>query len=80
MFEYVVEYWEEDTKSVETARGILAADSYVSATQKAYDFCKSPKQDSDNIIYIYVSELENPLEWEDIKDWVEEKKKKKQWD
>ena len=78
MFEYVVEYWDEDTKSIETARGILAADSYASATQKAYDCCRSPEQGSDGIFSIYVSELENPLSWEDIKDYVEEKKK--QWD
>lgn len=77
MFEYVVEYWDEDTKSIETARGILAADSYASATQEVYNFCRSPKQDSDGIISIYVSELENPLSWETIKDWVEEKKR--QW-
>ena len=78
MFEYVVEYWDEDTKSLETARGILAADSYASATQEVYNFYRSPEQGSDDIFSIYISGLENPLSWEDIKDWVEEKKK--QWD
>ena len=68
----------KDTKSVETARGILAADSYASATQKAYDLCRNPEQGTDDIFSIYVSELENPLSWENIKDYVEEKKK--QWD
>lgn len=78
MFEYVVKYWSDDEQRVMTSRGILAADSYASATQEAYDFCKSPEQDLDGIISIYISELDNPLVWEDIKDWVEEKKK--QWD
>ena len=78
MFEYVVEYWDEDTKSIKAASGILAADSYASATQKAYDLCRSPEQGTNGIFSIYVSELENPLSWEVIKDYVEEKKK--QWD
>lgn len=60
---------------METARGILSADDYVSATKKAHDFCYDHLT---SINSIYVAELDDVLSWDDIKDWVEEKKK--QWD
>lgn len=78
MFEFEVRYWDEDTGKAVNARGILGAESYIDATKKAIDYCSIPGHSGAGVISVKVSELENPLDWEELKDWVKEKRE--EWD
>ena len=41
--------------------------SYIKAMEKVID------HSGENIISVYISELENPIEWKEIKNWFIEK-------
>lgn len=73
MFEYTVKYWDETEGKVVHCNGILGADSYEAAVKKVVEYCSIPDKPGENIITISVSELENPLDWEEIKEMLEER-------
>lgn len=76
MFEYAVKYWDEIDGKVERYSGILGADSYEAAVKKVVEYCSVPDKLGENIIAVSVSELENPLDWEEIKEMLDNKEER----
>lgn len=70
MFEFIVKYWEDKDRETKECRGFVGADSYVNAVNKVVNYCSIPERLGEDIISIYVSESENPLEREEIMDWL----------
>lgn len=80
MFFYEAQYYDEDLRSVETARGIIAGESYQDAMEQLYEFCVAPAKrgtDEDGLVSVRLEELDNPLDWDTLVDIVEEEKDKK---
>lgn len=73
MFEFTVKYWDNEDDRAKECHGLIGASSYTDAANKAVEYCSIPGKPGENIISVYVSELENPLDWEEIKDWFVEK-------
>lgn len=76
MFEYAVKYWDETEGKTVCCSGILGADSYEAAVKKAVEYCSIPDKLGENIITVSVSELENPLDWEEIKEMLDNKEER----
>ena len=76
MFEYAVKCWDETEGKIEHYSGILGADSYEAAVKKVVEYCSVPGKPGENIIAVSVSELENPLDWEEIKEMISNKEER----
>ena len=66
MFEFTVEYWDDVDNVVRKCHGILAANSYADAAGRAAGYCSVPSKPGEGVISVYVSELDDILDWEDI--------------
>ena len=73
MFEFVVKYWEGEDREINECRGFVGAGSYAIAMDKVIDHYSIPGKFGENIISVYISELEDPFEWEEIKNWLVKK-------
>lgn len=70
MFKVFVKYWEGENREIKKCGGLLCVSSYIKAMEKV--ICHSGSS-GENIISVYISELENPIEWKEIKNWFIEK-------
>ena len=67
MFKVFVKYLEGENREIKKCGGLLGMSSYIKAMEKVID------HSGENIISVYISELENPIEWKEIKNWFIEK-------
>lgn len=80
MFFYEAQYYDEDYHRVETARGLIAGESYQDAMGQLYEDCVAPAKrgtDEDGLVSVKLEELDNPLTLEALVEIVEEEKDKK---
>ena len=79
MFFYEAQYYDEDYHTVETTRGLIAAESYQDAMGQLYESCVAPAKrgtDEDGLVSAKLEELDNPLDWGTLVDIVEEEERK----
>lgn len=70
MFWYRVQYIEPAKGyEVEKIEGLVAAGSYMAAVKQVIDYCST---DGDGIIDLYVTELNNPLDSEELMEILNE--------
>lgn len=65
MFEYVVKYYDEEACKVNVTKGLIGSPSYAEAVRMIYDCFE------ETIISISITELDNPLDIIDIKEWCD---------
>lgn len=79
MFSYNLQYYDEDLRAVETARGIIAGESYQDAMEQLYEFAVAPAKrgtDEEGLVSVKLEELDNPLDWDTLEEIVAEEKQK----
>lgn len=79
LFFYEAQYYDEDYHRVETARGLIAGESYQDAMGQLYEYCVAPAKrgtDEDGLVSVKLEELDNPLTLEALMEIVEEEERK----
>lgn len=72
MYRFMIKYWDDIDSEIRTCRGLLGASSYVDAMDKAVKYCSPASSPGEGIIEVSISEFENPLDIEEIQDWLKE--------
>lgn len=72
MYKYEIKYWDDIDCKVCVCRGLLGAANYVAAMQEAVKYCSPASNPGEGIIEVTLCEFENPLDIEEIQDWLKE--------